>query len=255
MGFGAQLNIDAIFGAVFGPPTSWLPAAANWTDDPSGDLSKTAIAEVSAIADDNLVYIVNRGKNPDGSPRGWMKVRVLRSSDGYTLQYAEINATSFKELSVPKNDAYDFIPVSFDNGIISSVPEKNDWDFVFTVFTSLLPVDANISIPYAIRDYVLINANRVEVAAVEITSEVTYEDFAIGGLGSLDFSTELTAIGSGWRNIAQPNTNVETGVKDDIFYIIKDTDGNYYKLRFTRLVDAQTGERGNPQFQYDLLVQ
>ncbi|MFT6871199.1 MAG: hypothetical protein ACJAVN_000196 [Roseivirga sp.] len=255
IGFGAQLNIDAIFGALFGPPTTWLSSAASWSDDPSGDLSKTAIAEVSATAKDNRVYIVNRGKNPDSSARGWMKIRVLRSSNGYTLQYAEINATSFQELSITKNNAYDFIPVSFDNGMISSFPEKNEWDLVFTVFTDLLQVDANISIPYAIRDYVLINANSVEVAAVEITSEVTYEDFAIGSIGSLDFSSEVAAIGSGWRNVAQPNSNLETGVKEDVFYIIKDTAGNYYKLGFTRLVDAQTGERGNPQFQYDLLVQ
>ncbi len=255
LGFGAQLNIDAIFGALFGPPPAWLPSAASWSDDPSGDLTKNAIAEVSAAAEDNPVYIVNRGKNPDGSPRGWMKIRVLRSSNGYTLQYAEINATSFEELSIPKNDAFDFILVSFDNGIISSIPEKNNWDFVFTVFTDLLPVDATTSIPYAIRDYILINANRVEAAAVPITAQVTYEDFTIGGIGSLNFSSEVSAIGSGWRNVAQPNSNLETGVKEDVFYVIKDTAGNYYKLRFTRLVDAQTGERGNPQFQYDLLVQ
>ncbi|OEK02156.1 hypothetical protein BFP97_11755 [Roseivirga sp. 4D4] len=252
-GFGAQLNIDAIFGALFGPPPAWLFSAATWSDDPSGDLTKTAIAEVSATADDNQVYIVNRGKNPNGSPRGWMKIRALRSSNGYTLQYAEINATDYQELTIAKNDEVDFVPVSFDNGIISTVPEKNEWDFTFTIFTSLLPVSTDISIPYAIRDYILINANRVEVAMVEITAGTTYEDFAIGGIGALDFSTEVATIGSGWRNVAQPGSNIETGIKDDIFYVVKDAGGNYYKLRFTRLVDAQSGERGNPQFQYDLL--
>ena len=51
----------------------------------------------------------------------------------------------------------------------------------------------------------------------------------------------------------KPGSNIETGIKNDIFYVVKDAGGNYYKLRFTRLVDAQSGERGNPQFQYDLL--
>lgn len=254
-GFGAQLNIDAIFGALFGPPPAWLFSAASWSDDPSGDLTKTAIAEVSATDTDNQVYIVNRGKNPDGSPRGWMKIRALRNSNGYTLQYAEIGETSFQELNITKNDDVDFVPVSFDNGIITSVPDKNDWDFVFTIFTNRLQVNPDVSIPYAIRDYILINANRVEVAMVEIAAGTSYEDFAIGAIGGLDFSTEVAAIGSGWRNVAQPGSNVETGIKDDIFYVVKDTDENYYKLRFTRLVDAQSGDRGNPQFQYELLVQ
>ena len=253
VGFGAQLDIDAIFGALFGPPPAWLPEAASWTDHPSGDLTRTAIAEVAANAGDNQVYIVNRGKNPDGSQRGWMKIRVIRDDAGYTLQYAAINATSFQEISITKDTDFDFAHVSFDNGITSVAPEKTNWDFVFTVFTNLLPVDVTTTIPYAFKDYVLVNGGRVEVAKVDVTSEVTYDDFTIGSIGSLNFEASANAIGSGWRTVAQPGSGQETGVKTDIFYVIKDTAGNYYKLRFTRLVDPVSGERGNPQFQYDLL--
>ncbi|MFY0593140.1 HmuY family protein [Roseivirga sp.] len=253
VGFGAQLNIDAIFGALFGPPPAWLGEAASWSDDPSGDLTKTAIDEVSSVANDNPVYIVNRGKNPDGSPRGWMKIRTLRNGNGYTLQYAEINASSFQELNVSKSDGIDFVAVSFETGIITTIPDRNDWDFVFTIFTDLLTVGPATSIPYAIRDYVISNRNGVEVALVDVAGEITYDNFAYGQIGNVDFSTELDAIGNGWRNVAQPGSTIETGVKEGVFYLVKDTEGNYYKLRFTRLVDAQTGERGNPQFQYDLL--
>ncbi|OEK04005.1 hypothetical protein BFP71_10940 [Roseivirga misakiensis] len=253
VGFGVQLNIDAIFGALFGPPPVWLPEAKTWSDDPSGDLTKTAIDEISDTAEDNPVYIINRGKNPDGSPRGWMKVRTLRNGEGYTLQYAEINATSYQELNVSKRDDIDFVAVSFDTGIITTIPERNDWDFAFTIFTDLLTVGPGTSIPYAIRDYVISNRNGVEVAQVEVTGEIGYDNFSYGQIGSVDFSTAISAIGNGWRNVAQPGSNIETGVKEGIFYVVKDTSGNYYKLRFTRLVDAQSGERGNPQFQYDLL--
>ena len=254
-GFGAQLDIDAIFGALFGPPQPWLAQASGWTDDPSGDLSNTAIAEVSATANNNQVYILNRGKNPDGTQRGWMKIRVIRNNDGYTLQYAEINATSFQELNITKNDNFDFVYASLDNGMVNVSPQKGDWDFVFTVFTNLLQVDANTSIPYAFKDYVLSNGNRVEVSTVEVTGDITYEGFAFGDIGSLEFSSAANAIGSGWRTVAQPGSGQETGVKADRFYVIEDTSGNYYKLRFTRLVDPDSGERGNPQFQYELLAQ
>jgi len=255
VGFGAQLDVDAIFGSLFGPPPAWLPDAASWMDAPSGDLSQTAIAEVSETAENNMVYIINRGKNPDGSSRGWMKARILRSSSSYTLQYAKINSTSFQELTIDKDENFDFVNVSFDNGITSVAPRKTAWDFTFTVFTNLLPIYATTSIPYAIRDYILINADRVEVAQVDITATTTYEGFAIGSIGGLEFSSEVTTIGTGWRNVAQPGSSLETGVKEDIFYVIKDTAGNYYKLRFTRLLDPISGERGNPQFQYDLLPQ
>ncbi len=253
VGFASQLDIDAIFGALFGPPPAWLPEAASWTDDPSGDLTKTAIAEVNATASNNQVYIINRGKNPDGTQRGWMKIRVIQNSGGYTLQYASIGASTFSELDITKNTDFDFVFVNLDNGMVSVAPEADDWDFSFTVFTNLLQVDATTSIPYAFKDFILTNANRVDVATVEITSDITYENFAFGSIASLEFSNSATAIGSGWRTVAQPGSGQETGVKDDIFYVIKDTGDNYYKLRFTRLVDATSGERGNPQFQYELL--
>ncbi|MEQ8413220.1 MAG: HmuY family protein [Imperialibacter sp.] len=41
------------------------------------------------------------------------------------------------------------------------------------------------------------------------------------------------------------------GVYEDRFYIIKDASGNYYKLKFTALM--QTGERGKPQIASELL--
>lgn len=254
-GFGAQLDIDAIFGALFGPPLAWLGDAASWVDDPSGDLSKTAIAEISATDGDNQVYIINRGKRPDGSKRGWMKIRVIRNSNGYTLQYANIDATSFNELTIAKSSDYDFVFANLNTGIVSVAPEKNDWDFAFTVFTDLLSVGPTTSIPYALKDFIVTNAGKVEVAQVEITTDVTYENFVFGNVGGIDFDNGVKTIGSGWRRVARPGSSDETGVKANIFYVVKDTSGNYYKLRFTRLVDPNSGERGNPQFQFDLLEQ
>ena len=39
---------------------------------------------------------------------------------------------------------------------------------------------------------------------------------------------------------------------DNIFYIIKDPNGNYYKLKFTALLNDK-GVRGFPEFKYKLL--
>ena len=73
----------------------WLGA-----DHPDGDLTKTAIAEISESDAENQVYIINRGKNPDDSQRGWLKIRVLRNGQGYDLQYAEIDATEFETVTI-----------------------------------------------------------------------------------------------------------------------------------------------------------
>ena len=39
---------------------------------------------------------------------------------------------------------------------------------------------------------------------------------------------------------------------DNIFYVIKDPNGNIYKLKFTGLLN-NNGARGYPEFKYELL--
>ena len=254
VGLGAQLDMDAIFNSLFGAPPAWLADVAGWVDDPSGDLDATAIAEVSSSASANQVYIVNRGKNPDGTPRGWMKIRILRDGNGYTLQYAEVSATTFQELNVVKSNDYNFNFVSFDNEIVRVEPAKNSWDIAFTTFTNLLELSPTTSIPYAYKDFVIQNKNGVTVSQVTIDASTTYETFTLADTENLEMSRAITTIGSGWRVVAQPGSTQATGVKEDVFYAIKDPDNNYYKLRFNRMLDPVSGERGFPQVQYDLLT-
>ena len=254
VGMGAKMDIDAIFGSLFGAPAEWLPQAQTWMDQPDGSLEGTAIAEVSATADQNKVYIINRGKNADGTARGWMKARFLRDGSGYKMQYAEINSATFSELQITKNSDYNFNYVNLNQGLVNVEPEKKRWDICFTIFTNLLPIDATTKIPYAYKDFVIQNRAFIEVAEVAV-ADFTYADFTYANSTDLNYSSDLTTIGSNWRIVAQPGSDKETGVNPDIFYVVKDSDNNYYRLKFTRMLDPVSGERGYPQIQYDLLAQ
>ena len=252
--FGEQLDIDAIFAALMmESPPAWLSQAASWTDDSSGDLTKTAIAEIATDEAANQVYIINRGKNPDDSQRGWKKMRILRESNGYTLQHADIDAATFTEIDIEKDGSYNFSFVSFEEGNVAAEPEKNKWDIAFTTYTHVIPAGGGIFIPYSYKDYIIHNRNGVEVAQVLEEGDVNYDDFALADIGSIEFKQEINAIGSGWRTVAQPGSEQETDVQRDRFYVLKSADGNRYKFRFTRLVNAQTSERGFPQLEYELL--
>ncbi|MCE7993252.1 MAG: hypothetical protein HEP71_14800 [Roseivirga sp.] len=255
LGLGTQLDIDAIFGALQGPPPAWLGDAASWLDDPSGDLSNTAIEEISQAATSNPVYVLNRGKNPDGSQRGWVKIRVLRNTNDYTLQYAAIASSTFTELNISKNSDFTFSYASVDNGAVSVEPAAESWDLAFTTFTNLLPIGPTTSIPYLFKDFVIQNRNGVELAAVAVETNLSYDSFSFSDIAEQTFTTDIASIGSGWRTVAQPRSPTPTGVKEDIFYVLKDAAGNHYKLRFTRMLNPETGERGFPQLQYDLLTQ
>jgi len=223
------------------------PAALAYIDYPDGDLTKTAIAEVSATDEENKVYIVNMGKGV-GSPatdRGWKKIRVLRKGTGYILQYAAIDATSFQTLDVEKNTDHFFNYASFETGAVEVEPRKTKWDIAWTYFSNITFFGAEV--PYLFQDVILQNRN-VEAVKVMTTTK-SYEAFAEADLTGLTFSGVQTTIGSDWRSGGGPTTS--PSIRSDRFYVVKDGDGNYYKLKFTAL--TKSGERGYPSYECALV--
>jgi hypothetical protein len=226
----------------FNPLTSQMA----YVDHPNGDMTKTAIGLVADAAADNKVFIVNRGGGV-GTPapaRGWKKIRVLRNaSGGYTLQHADIAATTFTSIDISKDDAYFFKYISFENGIVSVEPQKAKWDIVWS-FTGYVANFGTGELPYNFQDVVLQNRN-VSVAKV-LTSFKAYDAFTEADLANVDFSTSVNKIGSDWRNTSPP-----ASVHADRYYIVKDGNNNYYKLKFTAITD--NGVRGYPSIAYTLV--
>jgi hypothetical protein len=235
-------------------------ANVEYIDGVDGDLTKTAIAQVSANDDENKVYLVNLGKvmgteNPEvgyedvhsEEDRGWKKIRILKSENGYRLQYADLDDTSgFTEVPVNKNaDMGDFKFVSFENQIVDNVrPVK--WDMNFSVFTNVF---GNFG-SYSFADFVTTNRIGGVTAYKVETSEKAYADFVRADVVDASFDLDQRAVGSNWRQGGGPGS--PPVLKDDVFFVLKDTDGNLYKIRFTALTDAD-GVRGNPAFEFELL--
>ncbi|WES97936.1 HmuY family protein [Chryseobacterium arthrosphaerae] len=238
------------------------PANETYIDDVKGDFPSgyTAIEEIKYNDSDNAVYLVNMGKKiytgsvPAGSvttggdSRGWMKVQVVRSGINYKIKYAELNATTHKELIITKNTNYNYNFVSLaKNSEVTIQPEKKKWDLCFTVFTNLIAGAGS----YIYADFVLTNnVGGVGAYEVKVTSGSgveAYNNFKTSDIDPSQFIyNDQRAIGGNWRNPVGAN-GLE--VYGDRFYVIKDAEGYYFKLRFTRITNT-AGERGRPQFEY-----
>lgn len=225
-------------------------ASLAYIDYPDGSLSKTAIAEISATASDNKVYIVNTGKTIGATPvdRGWKKIRVIRNtSGGYTLQHADIAATTFTSVDIAKDPNYYFKYASFQTGAINIEPEKKKWDLAWTYFSNITNFGGG-EVPYLFQDVILINRG-VSIAKVMTTAK-SYEAFSAADITTitpaLAFLTTQNAIAADWRAGGGPGT--APSVRTDRYYIIKDGDNNYYKLKFTALTNG-SGERGYPAYE------
>jgi len=224
-------------------------ASLAYIDYPNGDLTRTAIASIAATASDNKVYIVNRGTGV-GNPapaRGWKKIRIIRNaSGGYTLQHADIVATTFSSIDISKDDTYFFKYISFENGAATVEPAKKKWDLTWTYFSNVTNFGTG-EVPYLFQDIILLNRN-VQVAKVMVASKA-FGDFAEADIAAQTFLTTQNAIAADWRSGGGPG--VSPAARTDRYYIIKDGDNNYYKIRFTAL--TQNGERGYPAYESVLI--
>ncbi len=230
---------------VFFSQTAPTVASLPYIDYPSGDLTRTAIGTISATASDNKVYIINRGSGV-GNPapgRGWKKIRIIRNaSGGYTLQHADIAATSFTSVDIAKDDAYFFKYISFETGAATVEPQKKKWDIAWGYFSNVTNFGSG-EVPYLFQDIILLNRN-VAVAKIMVATKA-FADFGEADIAAQIFLTTQNAIASDWRSGGGPTTS--PAVRTDRYYIVKDGDNNYYKVRFTAL--TQNGDRGYPAYE------
>ena len=258
-GLAEQMSVDAIFSNLFGPPPypEWMAESPNWIDDPEGDLSKTAIEQISSNANENNIYLINRGITPDENSRGEaLLIKIVREGNGYILQYQVPGSDNIESVTISKNDTHNFIFFNFDSGIVEAEPAKDVWDISFTNHMEKLDVGDGSEIPYTFQDYVLQNRAGVTVAEIEVEDDTqllsAFESFTIADIAGAEFNSEINSIGDSWRTVASPTPGSVTGVREDGFYIVKDAAGNQYKLLFTAMLN-ETGERGFPQITYELL--
>lgn len=223
-----------------------------YMDDPSGDLSKTAIAEISETDAENFVYVINRGQldTEPATERGFVKARITRDGADFVITYGNINDVSgFTSVTIPESADTHFTYFSFDDGVVDVAPAKDSWDFEMTTFLNEYPSGDDVY-SYKFKDFALTNQGSVKITSVDITDEVTYDNFTSDNLSTITLEDNRLGIGGSWR-VFDFGTFTYT-INSAIFYVIEDTDGNHYKLKFTQMVDEQ-GNRGYPEFVYELL--
>ncbi len=233
-------------------------------DDTAGRIEHTVIAEIAADETANNVYVVNTAFGSEVDLANVWKVRILRNgATGYTLQYAELNATEYETLQITKDGDHLFKHISFATGPVEVIPKKADWDFVWGYHVYYTSMGPSVYIPYAYSDLIFINhLGGVSAAEVifedgsgESTGKPSYVDFTEANLGSVTFSNTRNVIGSKWRVTPSPTPGIIVGTKKDRFYLIKDTAGNIYKLRFNSFTSEDGGKRGYPELEYKLIKQ
>lgn len=227
-----------------------------YIDDPTGDITKTAIAEIQEDDAQNSVYLINLGYEPgtitpaigsvavSGNHRGWAKIRVLKRENDYLLQYAKVGESTHKEVTISKDNLYNFKFFStLSNQEVQVEPEKTLWDLSFTVFTNVIAGSGS----YGYSDFVVNNLKAgVKAYSIMTTNTNEYANFTLSMVDETKFMEDQRVIGSAWRDVFSGTAY------GDRFYVLKDIDGNYYKIKMLGFLST-SGERGYPRFEYKLI--
>lgn len=185
------------------------------------------------------VWALDMGKDIAGLHLGLRQV-IFDSlkHNTYYFRYAGIQGGTITSAVVPKNQSVNYVYYGIRaGGIIEDLePSKNGYDLLFTQYTTLLFTDLGEAYPYLVTG-VLNNPNGVKVS-VDTIHPFSSIDLSVARNSS--FSAFRDAIGYNWKTYKDDSYTVRT----NLAYIIRDTKGYYYKMRFVSFFSA--GRKGYP---------
>ena len=131
----------------------------NWKFDKSdGNPDSTAFVDWIKIDGfdttcSNRVYVINRGFNEMGFTLGLKKIVFHNLKNGtYYFSWSNMDNSEMTEVTIKKNAGYNYIQYSFDNGgdIKQIEPESDNWDLLFTQYTTMLFTSEGDAYPYIV---------------------------------------------------------------------------------------------------------
>ena len=214
------------------------------TDDTDRDLEKTVFGTISNDASNSEVYLVATAKLQERST--WFKVKITAGASGYIIEYGNINDAEPKTAVINKNADKPIVAFSLESGKTVELPSK--WDIMWSsaMATTTMPNGKKILGPA--NDVVTSNRyDNVETAEVKIDDVCTFEEFSQAHLSKVNFVKDADVMGTDWRVGGGPGSS--PGPKTDRFYIIKDGQDKYFKVRFIHYHEADGGVRGMPELE------
>jgi len=231
-------------------PTDPLTAGLDWQyDESTGSADSTAFGQISGHSSvPSGICVLDLGLKTTGSPLGFASFQLLEASPTkYVVAYRVNSQDKTDTIEILRQENYNFVHLSF-YGIphtLLAEPPASSWDLLFTQYTTRVFYTASTTdFEWYSVNGVLLNAQDTFGTKDTIS---TFENIDYETISQYSYSKIWDVIGYKWKSY---DSNLGAYI---IFYhhnyIIKTSEGNYFKLRFVSFVNDQ-GERGFPRFQF-----
>jgi hypothetical protein len=200
----------------------------------------------------DILYVFDLGDDTLGLTR-YIKFKITERNGGvYAFKWSYLEDTSARvEEYKGANETQNYIYYNFStqSEVYNEPLDKNHWDIVFTTYKKWIPNpdNGNMPYPYVLRG-VMSNPNKVKVA--EVTGIIGYDAIDLNFAQGISFYPGFDEIGYDWK-LWSMTANKYT-VDQSKIYVIRDTKGDYYKLKFVDFYDDQ-GHKGYPKMAWEAL--
>lgn len=200
------------------------------------------------------IYVIEFKRRP--LKEKFIRVQILNVSDtAYTCRFTPLYDAAGDSILynnsnfiVKKESNQNYTYLTFKGGSPNLVPNvepnKNDWDFVFTRYIEFFDLGSGVILPYPVNG---VKSNKFNVLVAR-DSVSNFNDIDMTYISRYNFSTNEDAIGYDWKSHAY-GAGGNYSVNSKIAYIIKDTEGYYYKMRFLDFYNDKA-EKGYPKFEF-----
>ncbi|MBK9290446.1 MAG: HmuY family protein [Bacteroidetes bacterium] len=226
-------------------------------DPSSGNPDSTVLRNWITISGNDTtyareVYVFDRGINADGNPLGRVKI-TFDSLVGrkYYFTYANLNGSGLRQAVVEKQQGRNFAYYSLaKHQQVYPEPPKDSYDLLFTQYTTLLFTNTGEAYPYLVTGVLL---NPYETEAVQMI-EPDFDAIDFQRATAANYLKKSDVIGFDWKKVLGDvsSGNVYYEPMPEKVYLIRDSRGFYYKLRFIGFYNNQ-GEKGYPTFEFQKL--
>ena len=250
-----RLNSAKFMKAAFTNDTAFFSVSdtsnLKWSFDvASGNIDSLAIQNWYEIGPTDTTfsqktYIIDLGINALGILQGVRKIKFLSYKNNiYRVQSAHLDNSDLQYYDIAKNSLYNYTQLKLEGaqGAVQLEPKKDNWDIFFTQYTDILKTDLGELYPYLVTG-VLINEYKIRAM---LETNLDFETTTLDDINLLDFQNNANVIGYQWKKYDFTAGIYE--VNTQYTYIIRDTEGYYYKLRFVGFYN-NLGEKGYPQFE------
>ncbi|MEM6263776.1 MAG: HmuY family protein [Bacteroidota bacterium] len=220
-------------------------------DDKTGDLSKTAISQ-----EEGEVVVIDLGRGDDEalSAKGYIKAVFNRQTSGEVqVTWSDLDGSNLQNATITPDPTLRFTCFSFETSSVVEVqPHMEEWDLVFGYYTTFFEPSA--SFPDGLHYWVTgVRNNWDLVTAGQIDSTYSWETFTLQDTAQVNMIRDVNEIGYDWKQyLFEPPPTGTFVVFPEMVYIVRDTDGFYYKLRFQDFY-SESGVKGFPTFEYQQL--